>query len=171
VKAPIFWIALAITGLAIAFIGHQFAINDAMIREQQSAAELERQSPETAWDPSWPVLPTPTGPPARPIEQVRAAYAFAARRADVLQYIPCYCGCAHDGHRSNENCYLRGRTAAGAPQWDEHAYACGVCLDVTRDVVTRHARGKSVSEIRPAIDTLYVPRYGRGTPTPLPPRP
>lgn len=122
VKAPVFWIALAMILLLGTFIRHQFALNDELIREETATASSERQSPDAAWDPSWPPLPHPGQPAARPLEQVRAAYAFAARRPDILQYIPCYCGCEREGHRSNEDCYIRGRTATGVPQWDGHSY-------------------------------------------------
>ena len=78
-------------------------------------------SGDAAWDPSWPPLPQ-SGSPARPIEVVRAAYAYAVRREDVLQYIPCYCGCERQGHRSNHDCFVKSKTAAGVPQWDPMGY-------------------------------------------------
>ena len=37
----------------------------------------------------------------------QAAYRYAVGHRDVLQYIPCYCGCGDDGHRSNWDCYVR----------------------------------------------------------------
>ena len=122
VKAPVFWIAVVIVGLFGIFIRHQFALNDELIREEAVTAAFERQSPDTAWDPSWPPLPMTGQPAAGTIEEARALYAFAAKRSDILQYIPCYCGCEREGHRSNEDCYVRGRTATGAPHWDGHAY-------------------------------------------------
>jgi hypothetical protein len=93
---------------------------------QQTLKDLTIPSPEpesgdTAWNPSWPSLPG-SGQPARPIEVVRQAYAFAARRGDVLQYLPCYCGCERQGHRSNRDCFLKGKTAAGVPSWDPMGY-------------------------------------------------
>jgi hypothetical protein len=53
---------------------------------------------------------------------VRGAYAFAATQAEVLAHVPCYCGCERDGHRSNADCYLAGRTAANGPVWNDHAF-------------------------------------------------
>lgn len=53
-KAPVFWIALAMVLLFAVFIRHQFALNDELIREEASTADLERQSPDMAWDSSWP---------------------------------------------------------------------------------------------------------------------
>ncbi len=77
----------------------------------------ERALKDTAWDPAWPSLPD-TGTPAKPIEQARAMYAFAARHPEVLQYAPCYCGCESGGHRSTSDCFVKGRDANGKPQWD-----------------------------------------------------
>ena len=37
---------------------------------------------------------------------VRELYEFAARRPDVLRYLPCFCGCANAGHRSNYDCFI-----------------------------------------------------------------
>src|SRR5215831_19259866 len=38
--------------------------------------------------------------------EVREAYQFAIANRNTLRYIPCYCGCAADGHTSNASCYL-----------------------------------------------------------------
>lgn len=34
-------------------------------------------------------------------------YRYAASNHDVLQYIPCFCGCVDGGHTSNFDCYVR----------------------------------------------------------------
>ncbi len=83
--------------------------------------EATPASADSAWDSSWPALPQ-TGKPARPIEVVRAAYAYAVRREAILKYMPCYCGCERQGHHSNHDCFVRGKTAAGAPAWDPMGY-------------------------------------------------
>jgi hypothetical protein len=62
------------------------------------------------------------GKPVKPIEEVRAMYAFAARHPEVLQYAPCYCGCEHIGHKSVRDCFIKGRDAKGAPQWDSMGF-------------------------------------------------
>ena len=41
-----------------------------------------------------------------------ALYAFATERGDVLQWMPCTCGCADLGHGSNRACYIKAETAA-----------------------------------------------------------
>lgn len=78
-------------------------------------------SGDAEWDPAWPPLAA-SGSPARPVGVVRAAYAYAARRGDVLEYMPCYCGCERQGHRSNKDCFVKGKTVAGVPQWDPMGY-------------------------------------------------
>ncbi len=37
----------------------------------------------------------------------QAMYRYAAANHDVLQYIPCFCGCVDGGHGSNFDCYVR----------------------------------------------------------------
>ena len=40
--------------------------------------------------------------------EVLEAYIFAAQHPEVLQYMPCYCGCEHPrtGHTSNLDCFV-----------------------------------------------------------------
>ena len=102
--------------------GNDTRFKQTALKRDAPAALVEEASGDTAWDPSWPRLPG-SGEPARPIEGVRAMYAYAARRGDVLQYMPCYCGCERQGHRSNHDCFVRGKTAAGVPQWDAMGFS------------------------------------------------
>lgn len=37
------------------------------------------------------------------------AYQFAIDNPEVLKQIPCYCGCAQDGHKDNLDCYIKAR--------------------------------------------------------------
>jgi len=39
--------------------------------------------------------------------EVQSMYRYAAANHDVLQYIPCFCGCVDAGHASNFDCYVR----------------------------------------------------------------
>jgi hypothetical protein len=47
--------------------------------------------------------------------EVLEAYQFAVAHPEVLNYMPCYCGCyEEDGHTSNTNCFVdhvEGNTA------------------------------------------------------------
>ncbi|HER2025541.1 TPA: hypothetical protein VJR00_001783 [Streptococcus pyogenes] len=39
--------------------------------------------------------------------EVLEAYQFAVKHPEVLNYMPCYCGCyEEDGHTSNTNCFV-----------------------------------------------------------------
>jgi hypothetical protein len=67
-----------------------------------------------------PPLPGPQFELPRPDTVVRAVYEFAARRPDVLQYVPCFCGCERSGHQGNDDCFVSGRDADGKPRWDLH---------------------------------------------------
>jgi Protein of unknown function with PCYCGC motif len=47
-------------------------------------------------------------------------YRFAKDRRDVLEWMPCTCGCAQFGHTSNRSCYIKAETG-GATTWTSHA--------------------------------------------------
>jgi hypothetical protein len=47
-------------------------------------------------------------------QAVKEAYQFAVMRPDVLDYMPCYCGCGqHAGHRSNKECFIGNMNQGG----------------------------------------------------------
>lgn len=41
-----------------------------------------------------------------PKDSVKEAYRFAVDHPEVLDYMPCYCGCDEDGHTSNTDCFV-----------------------------------------------------------------
>ncbi len=90
---------------------------------------------------------------------VRQAYQFAAANPEVLQQIPCYCGCGAMGHTSNYSCYVTGVNAAKELMYDPHALGCSICVDITQDVMRRLRENTPVPEIRAYIDQTYG-RYG-----------
>jgi hypothetical protein len=47
-------------------------------------------------------------------------YRFARERGDVLQWMPCTCGCAQLGHASNRACYIK-REDGDRTTWTSHA--------------------------------------------------
>lgn len=53
--------------------------------------------------------------------KVEEAYRYAAAHPDVLQYIPCFCGCRNIGHRHNGDCYIQERHADGRITFTSHA--------------------------------------------------
>lgn len=90
---------------------------------------------------------------------VREAYQFAFANPDVLQKLPCYCGCGKMGHTSNYSCYVQGKDAAGAIQYDSHALGCSICVDITQDAMRLLREGKPIPEIRTYVDATYA-KYG-----------
>ncbi|MBI4307705.1 MAG: hypothetical protein HY684_02750 [Chloroflexi bacterium] len=53
--------------------------------------------------------------------EVRDAYAYAVAHPEVLEYMPCYCGCNGGGHRSNRDCYIQEIRRDGTVKYDFHA--------------------------------------------------
>lgn len=90
---------------------------------------------------------------------VQQAYQFAAANPEVLQHLPCYCGCGKMGHKSNYDCYVAGQNADGTLQFDTHALGCGICVDITQDAMRLLREGKTVPEIKTYVDGAYA-RYG-----------
>lgn len=68
--------------------------------------------------PPLPYMNQTAGPP----DMMRQAYVFAARNPDVLDYVPCYCGCGQtDGHVGNTDCFVDSRAPNGQVlEWATH---------------------------------------------------
>ena len=90
---------------------------------------------------------------------VQQAYQFAVANPDVMQHIPCYCGCGAMGHTSNYACYVPGVDANGTVSFDPHALGCSICVDITQDTMRLLKDGKTVPEIKATIDQIYS-QYG-----------
>ena len=91
---------------------------------------------------------------------VQQAYQFAVANPDLLQQLPCYCGCGPIGHTSNYACYVAEQNADGsAKTFDNHALGCSICVDITQDAMRMLKDGKSVAEIRTYVDQSYA-KYG-----------
>jgi hypothetical protein len=116
-----------------------------------------------------PPLPTVSFDPVEPVPVLKQVYEFAARHPEVLQYVPCYCGCENVGHKANHDCFVKSRSADGrVTQWDSHGMGCAVCLGVGRKAMAMFNQGMSVPAIRAAIDKEYGSHFPSHTPTPNP---
>jgi hypothetical protein len=98
---------------------------------------------------------------------VRDAYRFAIANPDELAKYPCYCGCGAMGHTSNLSCYISEVGADGQISFDNHAAGCGICVDITQDVMRLMNEGQSSQQIRAYVDAQYS-AFGPSTNTPLP---
>jgi len=98
-----------------------------------------------------------TAPPV-----VQEAYRFAVANADVLQYVPCYCGCGAMGHTSNRSCFVKEDRSDGSVTFDDHALGCSICVDIAHDTMRMVRQGKDLRTIQAAIQREYG-RYGPPT--------
>lgn len=89
---------------------------------------------------------------------VRESYQFAVANPELLQGLPCYCGCGPMGHTSNFSCYVKSGDGEEIV-FDTHALGCGICVDITQDAMQMTREGKTLAEIRTAIDADYS-RFG-----------
>lgn len=99
----------------------------------------------------------------------QAAYAFALARPDVLQWLPCYCGCTGMGHRSNLDCFFQRREVKGTYQYEEHASYCDICVKTANMASEMLNDGQTMVQVRAAVDSTFGGGAAPGTDTALPP--
>jgi len=90
---------------------------------------------------------------------VQQAYQFTSANPDLMENIPCYCGCGDIGHTSNYACYISSVDDRGGSTFDSHALGCSICVDITQDVMRMSREGKSSQDIRAYVDATYS-KYG-----------
>ncbi len=122
----------------------------------------------------YPPLQLPGYPLGRSPEVITAAYKFAAEHPEILTYVPCFCGCERSGHRGNEDCFVKARSANGdVAEWEPHGMECNVCLDVATQAMQMYSSGASVRDIRAAVEQKWAAQSAQmhtHTPTPDPPK-
>ena len=162
-------IAVAAVGLAgsVALVAAGEGRSQANLRPRAAAgaqiATVAQTKPHTG---PLPALPRVSFDPPVPMAEVQQVYEFAARHPEVLQHMPCYCGCERIGHTANHSCFVKSRAADGrVTEWDSHGIGCGVCLAVGRDAMALFKSGAKPIAIRAAIDKKYGPST---MPTPRP---
>lgn len=102
-------------------------------------------------------------------EDMRLVYKVSGQATEVLEWIPCYCGCGESaGHRNALNCFIAETRENGSIVWDDHGTRCIVCLDIAVESVQMHIDGKSINEIRETIDTKYEKGFAAPTKTEMP---
>ena len=76
----------------------------------------------------------------------REAYQAAKDIPEVLAELPCFCGCANQGHRSNLYCFR-----------DSHGEECAMCQDIALVARAMYQQGNGVDQIRDEIIKRYGP--------------
>ena len=78
-------------------------------------------------------------------EKTRAAYQTARDIPEVLEQLPCFCGCMSSfGHKNNLFCFK-----------DQHGSGCDMCQSIALDARKMHDQGMSIAQIRENIKTRY----------------
>src|SRR5690625_1854619 len=68
-------------------------------------------------------------------DMMRNVYLAAAQNEELLQYIPCYCGCAESAnHDSNLHCFI-SESSENTVVWDDHSTRCGLCLETAAESI------------------------------------
>ena len=129
--------------------------HDALTRWRHSLEVAAGRPPWPEWSPAWPALPAPPQGRHRLPPELHGAYAYAARNKEVLQHIPCYCGCAGEGHRDNFSCFVSGSRPDGTPVWTDHSFGCPMCVHIARETMLMSSQGMSVQRIRQEIENHY----------------
>ena len=77
--------------------------------------------------------------------KARAAYQTAKDIPEVLEQLPCFCGCMMNmGHKNNLFCFM-----------DQHGSGCDICEDIALDARDMHAKGLPISQIQENIRAKY----------------
>jgi hypothetical protein len=76
------------------------------------------------------------------------AYEAARAVPEVLEHMPCYCGCfSNAGHRNNLDCFK-----------DNHGVTCALCRAIAIDSKAMTEQGMATEQINIAINEKYAPR-------------
>ncbi len=87
--------------------------------------------------------------------RVRDAYRFAVANPETMAKIPCYCGCGAMGHEHALHCFVKEVQPRGTIEFDNHAAGCGICVDITQDVMRMTRAGQDLKTIRAFVDAEY----------------
>ena len=140
--------------------------HDMLTEWRQSLESATKRPAWPEWSHEWPRLPETRQRRQQASQDLHGVYAYAATHREVLEKIPCYCGCARDGHRSNLNCFVSSFRQDGTPIWTDHSFSCPMCVHIAREVMLMMSQGLSINRVRLEIDTHY---RDQGTPTDTPP--
>jgi len=88
---------------------------------------------------------------------VKEAYLFAVEHPNILDGVNCHCGCMQAVH--NGRVHARGlldcfRTPDGG--FDSHGSQCDMCVRDALEAKRMWAEGRTMDEIKAAIDSKYA---------------
>jgi len=96
--------------------------------------------------------------------QIKEAYGFAKMNQEMLDGLPCNCGCmtaegaeAHGGRvhsRGLLDCFMNGNVNNGG-KWDSHASECGLCYEDALEAKKFYDNGKTKNEIKEILLEKY----------------
>ena len=79
-------------------------------------------------------------------EKTRASYQVAKDIPEILEQLPCFCGCMTSfGHKNNLFCFK-----------DQHGSGCEICQDIALDARKMHDQGMSIAQIQDNIKSKYA---------------
>ncbi|MEN2767520.1 PCYCGC motif-containing (lipo)protein [Ornithinibacillus xuwenensis] len=100
-------------------------------------------------------------------QDMKNIYLVAAKHQELLEHIPCYCGCSLSAnHKDNYDCFIHENRKDGSIVWDNHGTKCQVCVDIAAESAILYNQGKSIKDIREYIDEKYKEGFAEPTPTP-----
>lgn len=130
---PFIWVLLAVLGVVIVY---RFALAPATNSlahhpEPQPAVTADAVQDATRY---------------AEVPQIAEIYAMAKQIPQVLDGLYCHCDCSkHSGHRSLLTCFE-----------SDHGAGCDVCLEEAVLAYRMHSEGRSLDEIRTAIDARFA---------------
>jgi hypothetical protein len=98
-----------------------------------------------------PAIPRRERPRTLPAElftgRAAQAYRFATERPDLLEQLPCYCGCYFtQGHQNLLDCFR-----------DRHAENCEICQAIALRAAELNKTGYGIADIKALIDREFAP--------------
>lgn len=97
-------------------------------------------------------------------EQMKVIYRAVAEHQQLLEHVPCYCGCGDSvEHAHNYHCFIHENKDDGSIVWDDHATRCQICLDIAAEAIIKYNDGNTIDEVRTMIEEKYE---GKGFPAP-----
>ena len=103
--------------------------------------------------------------PAYVTGEMREMYLWAKTPdgRQLLEQMPCYCGCKFEGHKHTRHCFW-----ADDGSFDKHGITCSVCFDIAKKTKQMHGAGSDICTIRKTVDAFYEPNKHLGIETPMP---